>query len=702
MMAQSVSFSIGFHLLKSPPSLSRSDSRRRLMISMQKKPNDECKREASSDLKASHLLRAAEQLLSTESSDKHEPLEGTSRRMVFSSAMIGLGLALGKSDPVNAFRSDSLSTNKFQWQTTPYNKRTGVTAYDAEGAGYNIRFVTYLSRFLLCFDPDCQLWWYNRARDLPFKATNEEVQAKRLEQFGAFSASVEVGLIGYSGSDGPVKLMQNLLRRYSLDLETVKQQRTAQGLAPLTEAEEKRRERETRSARRHIALLFGLMEKNQPSEEITKLLAAIDNGSIARVDIKSPGSGYAPGYGSPQVTFPPPAAGDSYDQATGRAVLTPNGKILRIDVVNRGLGYSKAPTVTVAPPAAIRFGNDDGEEEYARGAKAEAFIFRSGPNRGRIERIQLTDPGAGYTSNEIIKIRFSPPDAKATAGGVTASATAVLEYEVTAIKIYNNGTGYAVERPIPVTVEPPPLTARVNMNDPMMAQIIPGDEPLPMTAIPSKQMLAKMPNASDPTSVTQRAMAAAAKKKGCVGRACYDEAVVAVAYPVAERDSYSAFRTEDDMLGPLRMENAIVRGVESGELPPYVSAASSSASSMDSGLPDLPSFGAGISSSTELLSLLPAGVGLEYSTDDKRYKLLVDPAFSETISGSSYTTSGRAYDPDFGPRGRSPIERDMQLGVATYLRFVASGAICSSGVHLALTPIDGTYSVCVKKLESAT
>ena len=45
------------------------------------------------------------------------------------------------------------------WKSTPVNKRTGVTVFDAENAGYNIRFVTYLSRFLLVFDNDCQKWW---------------------------------------------------------------------------------------------------------------------------------------------------------------------------------------------------------------------------------------------------------------------------------------------------------------------------------------------------------------------------------------------------------------------------------------------------------------------------------------------------------------------------------------------------------------
>lgn len=45
-------------------------------------------------------------------------------------------------------------------------------------------------------------------------------------------------------------------------------------------------------------------------------------------------------------------------------------------------------------------------------------------------------------------------------------------------------------------------------------------------------------------------------------------------------------------------------------------------------------------------------------------------------------------DPEFGPRGRSPIERDLTLDLPSFLRFCASGAICASGAHLVLTPLD--------------
>ena len=43
---------------------------------------------------------------------------------------------------------------------------------------------------------------------------------------------------------------------------------------------------------------------------------------------------------------------------------------------------------------------------------------------------------------------------------------------------------------------------------------------------------------------------------------------------------------------------------------------------------------------------------------------------------------------DFGPRGRSPIEKDKLLNLDNLLRFALSGALCSSMVHLVLTPLD--------------
>jgi hypothetical protein len=623
--------------------------------------------------------------------DVRHTSDASTRRYFCGSALIAACSIFAGNEPAVAYsgfvNTDASTATKqqsrLQWQVTPINKRTGVTVYDAERAGYRVNFVTYLSRFLLTFDTDCQRWWYNRASDIPRTATVEQVTQYRNAQFAAFSASVEVGLQEYGGPDGPEKLLLSLMRRYGPD--AVPHDGSIADASVLT-----RQEREGRESRRQICLLFGLMEQNQPVAALTKQLAAIDNGSIRNVVIEDRGSGYAPGYGAPQVRFPPPGAGSGYETASGRAVLTPNGKLLRIDVINRGFAYTKPPLVSVSPPAAVRF-RDAATTDLAEAAEAMAYIFRSGPNKGRIQRIELTKPGAGYTLREIIRVRVDPPDTLVQQGGVTATATAVLEYEVSDVFIVNNGTGYAVEKPIRVFVEPPPLTARVNMNDPMMARIISPDEPLPATTIPSPELRKRMPDMQDPNSVAFQANSEASKGGGggCIGRACYDRSVRAVAFAATEsKNVFNTFRKAED--DPLGRTNRGLEGLDlaAATLPPQRIV---SASSSTGDLPEPINFiSGGAAASSELLSLLPAGVGLEFNALYNRYELAVDPNYEDnTPLWMRVAGSARKIDPDFGPRGRAPIERDMQLGISSYLRFILSGAICCSGVHLLLTPIDG-------------
>lgn len=590
----------------------------------------------------------------------------STRRFFVASALLAASAAIAPSAALAA------PPGKLRYEKSPVNKRSGITVFDAEKTGYNVRFVTYLSRFLLCFDADCQRWWYSRAADIPRTSTAEQVNQQRMRQFGGFAASVEVGLQEYRGPDGPKRLMNSLLKRYCPDPDT--QQKMAEGLS---ESDAARFQREVKEARRQIALLFGLMETNQPVEDITKLLAAIDNGSIDRVEIVSPGSGYAPGYGSPLVTFPPPEAGEEFTTAKGRAILKPNGKILRCDLVNRGFGYAKPPTVTISPPADAAKGNSTATQ-----ASARALMFRSGPNKGRIERIQLIDGGSGYKDGEFIRIQISSPEMTPAEGGVTATATAVLELEVAGIEITDPGSGYAVEKPISVDVEPPPVTARVNMNDPMMARIVTPDQLLPATTVPSKELKKKM-DQSDPMSMTSILLnAATADGKGggggCIGRACYDEPVQVIAYPRAKIDSYQSYRNPEDTLRVQKVEDAIQKGKD----PTSVNVVSGASSGADTRLP----FWGVQQSSTQLLSLLPSGIGLQYDDKLKRYALAVDQSVRE--NNPNIFTSNKPLDPEFGPRGRSPVERDMKLGIEAYLRFAASGALCCSVAHLLLTPID--------------
>ena len=168
--------------------------------------------------------------------------EAMNRRLFMGATLVGVCATLaGGPESFRVAAAAATNANvknsfgKLEWESTPVNKRTGVTVFDAEKSGFNVRFVTYLARFLLVFDNDCQKWWYSRAADIPRRASAEEVEEIRLKQFGAFSASVEVGLQEYRGKDGPKKLMEALLYRYCPDIETVRRKRRNRGLPILTE-----------------------------------------------------------------------------------------------------------------------------------------------------------------------------------------------------------------------------------------------------------------------------------------------------------------------------------------------------------------------------------------------------------------------------------------------------------------------------------
>ena len=163
-----------------------------------------------------------------------------SRRLFIASALVAGGALIG-ADMAQAVTPANAAEGNLPWQANPVNKRSGVTVFDAEKAGYNVAFVTYLTRFLLNFDPDCQRWWFSPR--IPKSAKAEEVEKIRVEQFASFSASVEVGLQEFEGQDGPCLLFKELLRRY--------------GYPSVNEVEvddpaAKGRSRLRKSARRHI------------------------------------------------------------------------------------------------------------------------------------------------------------------------------------------------------------------------------------------------------------------------------------------------------------------------------------------------------------------------------------------------------------------------------------------------------------------
>lgn len=454
-----------------------------------------------------------------------------------------------------------------------------------------------------------------------------------------FAASVEVGLQEFEGdgslkgrSDGPRDLMKSLLTRYGPGWEDLQKERIEKGLQPLKSgvgSDEDKYRRENMEAKRQIALLFALLKTYQPVDSITQLLATFDNGKVEKVEIVNPGSGYtyATGAEAPRVTFPQPDAGEGYEVAKGRAVLRPNGKVLRIDVdanLNEGgMGYSvgKPPAVTISPPTAAT------GLSSLKAATAKAFVVRDGVNKGKIERIELTNPGIGYTEEDVIKVTVATPpidpmklSGNSTLPGQFFVAKAVLEYEVGAIEITSSGSGYATEKPLEVIVDPPSAS-----------------------------------EASDSTSIGSK------------------NPVIAMAYPVADSDSYKSFRKANDNK---------VQAFENTLLKQKLSAAGDETFGKTEAF-----WRGGNTSSAQLLSLLPAGIGLVYNRERSLYEIVTGDDVLNYDWAESMSPR-KPIDPDFGPRGRSPIEREKKLDNGTLLRFYLAGALCSSSVHLVLTPID--------------
>jgi len=95
----------------------------------------------------------------------------------------------------------------------------------------------------------------------------EVTQRREQETFAQFQASVNFGLVRYQGADGAKKLLNLLKGEFGLD----------------------------RAGKRQLALLFSLMDKAQPVEEIKQLIAEAENSKISSLALAYPGFGYSPG-----------------------------------------------------------------------------------------------------------------------------------------------------------------------------------------------------------------------------------------------------------------------------------------------------------------------------------------------------------------------------------------------------------------------
>ena len=144
---------------------------------------------------------------------------------------------------------------------------------DAEAAGYNVGFITYLTRFLLNFDRDTQQYWISRTSSSSGSSSSGTKRGKtsRTELFGELAASVEVKLLDYRDAQGPSRLLSDLVQRYC---------------PVVTPDTPKRTRREIKEARRQLALLFALLQETQPVRDLTRLLGQVDNASVSKSGVR--------------------------------------------------------------------------------------------------------------------------------------------------------------------------------------------------------------------------------------------------------------------------------------------------------------------------------------------------------------------------------------------------------------------------------
>lgn len=107
--------------------------------------------------------------------------------------------------------------------------------------------------------------------------------------------------------------------------------------------------------------------------------------------------------------------------ATGIVQLSSDGRLARIEITDPGVGYTTVPAIIVTGGAGW-------------GAVVEAQVIA-----GQITGFTIHSGGEGFTSVPTISISAPP------SGGTQATANAVLEYAVEGVVLTNNGNGYNID-----------------------------------------------------------------------------------------------------------------------------------------------------------------------------------------------------------------------------------------------------------------
>ncbi len=221
--------------------------------------------------------------------------------------------------------------------------------------------------------------------------------------------------------------------------------------------------------KQQLAILFSLISTTelQPVDQIRGLLGEIDNGTIAEVELfdlftddnedslnmdgecfrlsSRLGGGFSKLDEEIIRVDPPAPLGDDYKPAKIRAVMEPTSRILRIDVIDGGQGYTIAPDVIIK------------QSGVSRQCEACAILDR----KGSVSEVVVLFPGFGYgchnKRNELDEPILPIVEFKEQKGHPERIAVAVpqLEYKVVGVEIIDGGSGYLFDEPPRVSLDMP-------------------------------------------------------------------------------------------------------------------------------------------------------------------------------------------------------------------------------------------------------
>lgn len=381
-------------------------------------------------------------------------------------------------------RGGSALTRGFELQR---NEKRSIAIKPGEAVQniYETRFLTYLSRFLLNSDPAARTWWFKQITEkngsIKSNVNMKKMPKAQASLFAEFAESVEVGLsdyfVGPYGSYGSVAAAKAGLAANKQEFSArptqgnrYSQRMAKQGILNLYTLLKARYT--SRDSKRQLALLFSMISSQdlQPTEEVRGLLGEVDNATITKIELLKPPreknealSRTSPRRGGghsiknvPEISIdPPPALGSAYQKAILKPIMNPTSRILKINVIDGGEGYTRIPSVKIYSETGSR-------------CDACAILDR----KGRVDSIIVIDPGFGYRLDK----KGRPPevniDAPRSKDGFIdeksrrATAESELEYEIAGIDIVSGGNGYvATEFPnirIPPPTEDPDWYVKTN------------------------------------------------------------------------------------------------------------------------------------------------------------------------------------------------------------------------------------------------